>query len=219
MFRVPDAVQRERHSEAVRRCPGPFELGVRKDPGCSWHLFVRRQRRRTSRSRKVSTTVQIWRPPACLWSGTRTVGVDAVYNGVLGPDLTRLEEVGMDGERVIGVDIGNQWLDVARETAAEVNSMPTRPPPLQPSWKSGSGARHRGVRALRRLRARAGNSAGGGTHALGGGASARVQAVRRFRASRPRPIRSMHGCCRVGRDRVDAGKCGWAALRTSCSMR
>ena len=29
-------------------------------------------------------------------------------------------EVGMDGKRVIGVDIGKHWLDVAREGAAEV---------------------------------------------------------------------------------------------------
>jgi transposase len=33
-------------------------------------------------------------------------------------------EVGMDGKRVIGVDIGKRWLDVAREDVAEVERHP-----------------------------------------------------------------------------------------------
>jgi transposase len=36
----------------------------------------------------------------------------------VGPDLTRMREIGMDGKRVIGVDVGKRWLDVAREGAA-----------------------------------------------------------------------------------------------------
>jgi len=39
---------------------------------------------------------------------------------VRGPDPTNMMEVGMDGKRVIGVDIGKRWLDVAREDAAKV---------------------------------------------------------------------------------------------------
>jgi hypothetical protein len=31
-----------------------------------------------------------------------------VYNQVLGPDPTKMMEVGMDGKRVIGVDIGKR---------------------------------------------------------------------------------------------------------------
>jgi transposase len=47
-----------------------------------------------------------------------------VYNQVLGPDPTKMMEVGMDGKRVIGVDIGKRWLDVACEGVAEVERHP-----------------------------------------------------------------------------------------------
>lgn len=43
-----------------------------------------------------------------------------VYNRVRSPDPTKMMEVGMDGKRVIGVDIGKRWLDVAGEGAAKV---------------------------------------------------------------------------------------------------
>src|SRR5207302_3173259 len=40
---------------------------------------------------------------------------------------TNMMEVGMDGKRVIGVDIGKRWVDVAREGAAEVERHPNEP--------------------------------------------------------------------------------------------
>ena len=43
-----------------------------------------------------------------------------MYNRVLGPDPTKMMEVGMDGKRVIGIDIGKRWLDVSPEDVAEV---------------------------------------------------------------------------------------------------
>ena len=45
-------------------------------------------------------------------------GFTPVYNPVRSPDPTKMMEVGMDGKRVIGIDIGKWWLDVAREGAA-----------------------------------------------------------------------------------------------------
>lgn len=64
----------------------------------------------------------IWRPAGV--SAVRNTngrgGFTPVYNQVLGPDPTNMMEVGMDGKRVIGVDIGKRWLDVAREDAARV---------------------------------------------------------------------------------------------------
>ena len=47
-------------------------------------------------------------------------GFTPVYNPVRSPDPTNMMEVGMDGKRVIGVDIGKRWLDVAREGTAAV---------------------------------------------------------------------------------------------------
>ena len=47
-----------------------------------------------------------------------------MYNQVLGPDLTNMMEVGMNGKRVIGVDIGKKWLDVAKEGVTEVERYP-----------------------------------------------------------------------------------------------
>ena len=38
----------------------------------------------------------------------------------VGPDPANMTEVGMDGKRVIGVDVGKRFLDVAREGAARV---------------------------------------------------------------------------------------------------
>src|SRR5688500_4897599 len=38
----------------------------------------------------------------------------------VGPDPAKMAEVGMDGKRVIGVDVGKRFLDVAREGAASV---------------------------------------------------------------------------------------------------
>jgi len=43
-----------------------------------------------------------------------------VYNHVRDPDPTNMMEVGMDGKRLIGVDIGKHWLDVAREGVTAV---------------------------------------------------------------------------------------------------
>jgi transposase len=46
------------------------------------------------------------------------MGTTPVYNQVRDPDPTIMMEVGMDGKRVIGVDIGKHWLDVACEGVA-----------------------------------------------------------------------------------------------------
>jgi transposase len=46
--------------------------------------------------------------------------VTPVCNQVLGPDPIKMMEIGMDGKRVIGVDIGKRQLDVAREGARRV---------------------------------------------------------------------------------------------------
>jgi transposase len=67
-------------------------------------------------------TVQIWRPAG--FSAVRSTngrwGSMPVYNPVLGPDPTKMMELGMDGKRVIGIDIGKHWLDVARERECRV---------------------------------------------------------------------------------------------------
>jgi len=56
-----------------------------------------------------------------LRSGTRTVDrATPAYNRVLGPDPTNMMEVGMESKRVVGVDIGKRWVDVAREGTARV---------------------------------------------------------------------------------------------------
>jgi len=76
----------------------------------------------TSWSRKVSTTVLIWRPAGvfAVRNTNGRWGSTPVYNQVLGPDPSNMAEVGMDGKRVIGIDIGKCWLDVASEGAARV---------------------------------------------------------------------------------------------------
>jgi transposase len=43
---------------------------------------------------------------------------------VLGPDPTKMMEVGMDGKRVVGIDIGKRWLDAAREGVARIERHP-----------------------------------------------------------------------------------------------
>jgi transposase len=43
---------------------------------------------------------------------------------VLGPDPIKMMEVGMDGKRIIGFDIGKRWLDVAPEGAGGVERCP-----------------------------------------------------------------------------------------------
>jgi transposase len=75
----------------------------------------------TSKSRKVSETVEIWRP-AGVFAVRNTNGrwATPAYNRVLGPDPTNMMEVGVNGKRVIGVDIGKRWLDVAYEDGAGV---------------------------------------------------------------------------------------------------
>src|SRR5262249_7895659 len=76
----------------------------------------------TSRSREVSTTVLIWGAPgfSSVPDTKGRMGSRAVHQPMLGPDPTNMMEVGMDGKRVIGVDIGKRWLDAAREDAAAV---------------------------------------------------------------------------------------------------
>jgi len=83
----------------------------------------------TSRSRKVSTTVPILRPAgvAAVRNTNGRKGSTPVYNQVRGPDPTNMMEVGMDGKRVIGVDIGKHWLDVAREDAVAVERFANEP--------------------------------------------------------------------------------------------
>jgi len=76
----------------------------------------------TSRFRKVSTTVLISGPAGI--SAVRNTngrgGSTPAYNQVLDPDPTNMREVGMDGKRMVGIDVGKYWLDVAREDADEV---------------------------------------------------------------------------------------------------
>jgi hypothetical protein len=126
--------------------------------------------------------VLIWRPAgiSVVRNTNGREGSTPVYNRVLGPDLARLKEVGMDGKRVIGVDIGKRWLDVARETAAEVERHANQTATIAALVESFDPARdivvfeRCGRWCIRR----------GSRHSA------------KFRASRPRPTRSMHGCCR-----------------------
>jgi transposase len=69
----------------------------------------------TSRPRKVLTTVQIWRPAGffAVRNTNGRKGSTPVCNPVLGPDPTNMWEVGMDSKRVMGIDVGKRWLDVA----------------------------------------------------------------------------------------------------------
>jgi len=82
----------------------------------------------TSRSRKVWTTVQIWRPAGffAVRNTNGRKGSTPVCNQVLGPDPTNMMEVGMDDKRVVGVDIGKRWLDVSREGAARIERLPNK---------------------------------------------------------------------------------------------
>lgn len=48
------------------------------------------------------------------------MGLSPVYNPVLGPDPTKMMEVRMKDKRVIGIDIGKRWLDVAYEDTKEI---------------------------------------------------------------------------------------------------
>jgi len=70
----------------------------------------------TSRSRKVSTTVLISRPAGVSvvrnTNGRR--GSTPVYNQVLDPDPINMREVGMDGKRVVGIDVGKYCMSGAR---------------------------------------------------------------------------------------------------------
>src|ERR1043166_2986004 len=85
-------------------------------------VFARRQRRRDlevpegldDRADLEARRLRWVRNTNGRWGST------PVYNRVLGPDPTNMMEVGMDGKRVIGIDIGKRWLDVAREDVAEV---------------------------------------------------------------------------------------------------
>jgi transposase len=70
--------------------------------------------------------VQIWRPagfPVVRNTNGRE-GSRPVCNPVLGPDPTKMMEVGVDGKRVIGIDIGKHWLDVAHEGVSGVERRP-----------------------------------------------------------------------------------------------
>ena len=73
-------------------------------------------------SREVLTTVQIWRSAgfSAVRNTNGRTGSTPGCNQVLGPDPINMMEIGMDGKRVIGVDIGKRTLDVAREGAGRV---------------------------------------------------------------------------------------------------
>jgi hypothetical protein len=60
-----------------------------------------------------------------------------VYNQVLCPDPINMTEVGMDGKRVIGIDIGKRWLDVAREGTAGVERHANETPVFGGQLRSG----------------------------------------------------------------------------------
>src|ERR1700759_3878173 len=47
-------------------------------------------------------------------------GLTPVCNPVLAPDPSKMRELGMNDKRVIGVDIGKPWLDVAWEPGGKV---------------------------------------------------------------------------------------------------
>ena len=47
---------------------------------------------------------------------------------MLGPDPANMVEVGMDGKRMIGIDIGKRWLDMAREGSARVERFANESP-------------------------------------------------------------------------------------------
>jgi transposase len=70
----------------------------------------------------VLTTVQIWRPAgfSVVRNTNGREGSTPVYNQVRGPDPANMMEFGMDSKRVIGIDIGKHWLDVAFEGVAAV---------------------------------------------------------------------------------------------------
>lgn len=61
--------------------------------------------------------MQIWRPAGftAVRSTNGRGGFTPVCNQVRDPDPINMMEIGMDGKRVIGIDIGKRWLDVARE--------------------------------------------------------------------------------------------------------
>lgn len=83
----------------------------------------------TSRSRKIWTIVLIWRPAgvSAVRNTNGRKGSTPVYNQVLGPDPTNMREVGMDGKRLIGIDVGKYWLDVAREDAPDTERFANEP--------------------------------------------------------------------------------------------
>jgi transposase len=74
--------------------------------------------------------VLIWRPAGifAVRNTNSRWGSTPVYNQVLGPDPANMMEVGMDCKRVIGVDIGKRWLDVAREGSARVQRLANESP-------------------------------------------------------------------------------------------
>src|ERR1044072_9078345 len=64
---------------------------------------------------KQKTAYEIYQ---CDWSSD--VCSSDLCNPVLVPDPSKMREVGMNDKRIIGVDIGKSWLDVAWEQAARV---------------------------------------------------------------------------------------------------
>ena len=83
----------------------------------------------------------------------------------------------MDGKRIIGIDIGKRWLDVAREDAAEVEQHANEAATIAALVGTFDPARDMSCRALWRLRAGAGGGAGDGECAVGGGAFALGQGI------------------------------------------
>lgn len=91
-------------------------------------------------------TVQIWRPAGIprVRSTNGRRGFTPGCNQVLGPDPTKMAEVGMDGKSltVIGIDIGKQALDVAREDARSVQRHANEPAAISRFVGSLDPARH-----------------------------------------------------------------------------
>jgi transposase len=83
----------------------------------------------SSWSREVSTTVQIWRPAgfSAVRSTNGRTGSTPACNQVRDPDPINMTEVGMDGKRVIGIDIGKRRLDVAPEGVRRVEQYRNEP--------------------------------------------------------------------------------------------
>jgi transposase len=125
------------------------------------------------------------------------------------PDPAKMKEVGMDGKHVIGVDVGKRFLDVSREGAARVERQANDAAGVAALAarldaardvvvfeRTGGGACPRAGLRPDPGGAELGSGAGFGRRGLCGGAFAARQGVPPGAGSRPRPIRSMRGCCR-----------------------